>query len=480
MAKKAAIRSGTAGSSDEAKFAKIKKDLVTRGVKYCFSSYVDAHGIPKGKTVPIDHLERMMRGSELFTGAALDGLGQGPHDDELAIHPDPMAITQLPWRPEVAWAPGNLKYHNEPWPMCSRNVLIRQIKRAAEMGLQFNLGIECELYVVDNSDGIVKPHNPRDIMPKAAYDFLLTLEAYEYLDEVVSYMNDLGWEVHSFDHEDANGQYEFDFAYSDVLTMADRFVLWRLLTKEIARRHGWEATFMPKPYVNRTGSGAHFNMSLSSLKTGKNVSGNSRDERGCGLSKLAYQFIGGVKKHAKAIVATTCPTVNSYKRLIKTGSMTGFTWAPIFISYGGNNRTHMLRVPMLRPEVEGGAKPGHGVYLSSARWECRAVDPAMNPYLASAMMLAAGLNGIEQDIDPGDPMNINMYELSDAELKKKKVQQLPRTLLEAVEELDVDPLTEQVMGADLKKSFIQLKSNEWWEYHNHVSDWEIDHYLTKY
>jgi len=463
-----------------AAWGRLREDLVSNGVKYCFSSYVDAHGIPKGKTVPVHHFERMMRGSELFTGAALDGLGQGPHDDELAIHPDVNAVTQLPWRPEIAWAPGNLKYHNEPWPMCSRNVLSRQVERAAKLGLQFNLGIECELYVVDNNDGTVKPHNPKDRIPKAAYDFLLTLEAYDWLDEVVSYMNQLGWDVHSFDHEDANGQYEFDFAYADVLTMADRFVLWRLMTKEIARRYGWEATFMPKPYVNRTGSGAHFNMSLSSIETGQNVSGDSRDPRGCGLSKLAYQFLAGVKRHAKAIVATTCPTVNSYKRLIKTGSMTGFTWAPIFISYGGNNRTHMLRVPLVRPEIEGDAKPGEGIYLSSARWECRAVDPAMNPYLAGAMMLGAGLNGIEEDLDPGDPININMYELTDEQLEKMGVEQLPRTLLEAIEALDADPLSEQIMGSDLKKAYVDLKSAEWWEYHNHVSDWEIAHYLTKY
>jgi len=466
--------------TSEAAWNQTREDLTQKGVKYCFSSYVDVHGIPKGKTVPIHHFERMMRGSELFTGAALDGLGQGPHDDELAIHPDPKAVVQLPWRPEIAWAPGNLKYHNEPWPMCSRTVLARQVERAAKLGLQFNLGIECELYVVDNSDGTVKPHNPKDTLAKAAYDFLLTLESYEWLDEVVSYMNQLGWDVHSFDHEDANGQYEFDFAYADVMTMADRYVLWRLLTKEIARRYGWEATFMPKPYADRTGSGSHFNMSLSSLKTGKNISGDKRDPRGCGLSKLAYQFLGGVKRHAKAIVATTCPTVNSYKRLIKTGSMTGFTWAPIFISYGGNNRTHMLRVPMVRPQIEGGQDPGEGVYLSSARWECRAVDPAMNPYLAAAMMLGAGLNGIEEDIDPGDPLDLNMYELSDAELRKMGVAELPRTLLEAIDAFAADTLSEQVMGADLRQAYMDLKYGEWWDYHNHVSDWEIDTYLTRY
>ncbi len=479
MAKKV-VKKSKQSKKTGTSWARQQKELIKKGVKYCFSSYVDVHGIPKGKTVPVHHFERMMRGSELFTGAALDGLGQGPNDDELAIHPDANAVTQLPWRPEIAWCPGNLKYHDEPWHMCSRTLLIQQIERAAKMGYGLNLGIECELYVVDTSDGIIKPHNPNDTMSKAAYDLTLTLEAMEYLDEVVSYMNDLGWDVYSFDHEDANGQYEFDFAYADVLTMADRFVLWRLLTKEIARRHGWEATFMPKPYIDRTGSGAHFNMSLTSLKTGKNISGDSRDPRGCGLSKVAYQFLGGIKRHAKAIVATTCPTVNSYKRLVKSGSMTGYTWAPVFISYGGNNRTHMLRVPKLRPEVEGAANPDKGVHLSSARWECRAVDTAMNPYLAAAMMLGAGLNGIEQDLDPGEPLDINMYEQSDEQLEEKKVELLPRTLLEAIEAFDVDPLSEQVMGAALKKSYVDIKNEEWWDFHNQVSSWEIDKYLTKF
>lgn len=460
-----------------------KAKLLKKGVKYCLPFYVDVHGVPKTKTVPISHFERMMRGSELFTGAALDGLGQRPHDDELAVHPDPHAIVQLPWRPEVALVPGNLKYHGEPWPMCSRTVLANQVDRAAKLGLRFNLGIECEIYIVrrdEFSPNGIAPNNPLDNISKAAYDVSLTLLNYEFLNEVVGYMNDLGWDVHSFDHEDANGQFEFDFSYTDVLSMADRFVLWRLMMKEIARKYGWEATMMPKPYADRTGSGAHFNMSLADVRTGENISGDASDSRGCGLSKTAYQFLGGVKKHAAAIVATTCPTVNSYKRLIKTGSMTGYTWAPIFISYGGNNRTHMLRVPMLRPEIEGGDHAGEGVYLSAARWECRAVDPTMNPYLAAATVLAAGLEGIEQDLDPGDPINLNMYELDAQELRRLGVQTLPRTLLESIEAFAADPLSGEVMGEDLFESYVDLKTREWWDFHNSVSRWEIDHYLTKF
>ncbi len=465
------------------------QSLIDKGVKYCMPLYVDVHGIAKTKTVPVDHFDRMMRGSELFTGAALDGLGQGPHDDELAVLPDPDAVMQLPWRPEVAVIPGQLTYHERPYSMCSRSILAKEVARAAKMGLRFNLGIECETYIVRLDPAVhngFAPNDPRDTISKAAYDASLTLLNLEFLNEVVSAMNTLGWKVHSFDHEDANGQFEFDFAYADVMTMADRFVVWRMMMKELARKYGWEATMMPKPYADRTGSGAHFNMSLSDIKTGKNISGDATDIRGCGLSKLAYQFLGGLKKHAAALVAVSCPTVNSYKRLIKTGSMTGYTWAPIFISYGGNNRTHMFRVPMLRPHVEGSGN-GHGggdahghVYLSSARWECRAVDPSMNPYLAAAMFLGAGLDGIEQDADPGDPQMVNMYELSDRELDQRGIKQLPRTLLEAITAFEQDDLGRRVMGDELYRSYIDLKKSEWWSYHNAISAWEVDQYLTKF
>ena len=457
-----------------------QEQLAAQGVKYCFSSFVDVSGVIKGKAVPIDHFDRMMRGSELYTGAAIEGLEQGPNDDELAVYPDPGAIVQLPWRPEIAWAPGYMKYKGDPWPMCSRNVLQRQIDRAAALGLQFNLGIECECYVVNRNGNEISPNNVVDDIAKAAYDVQLTLENYDFLHECVSNMNKMGWGVYSFDHEDANGQFEFDFNYADVMTTADRFVLWRMMMKEIARKYGWETTFMPKPYANKTGSGAHFNMSLADIKTGKNISGDAGDPRGCGLSKLAYQFLAGTLKHAEAIVAVTCPTVNSYKRLIKSGSVTGYTWAPVFVSYGGNNRTHMMRVPTLRPQIEGDPSKHKGPYLSAARWECRAVDTTVNPYLGAAMMLGAGLEGIEKDLDPGDPINLNMYELSQAELKEKGVRTLPGTLLHSIEAFAADPISREIMGEDLYNSYIQLKTSEWWSYHNTISEWEIQHYLTKF
>ena len=473
-------KSESSSRGNDRAIAALGRELAEKGVKHCLAAYVDLHGIPKAKSVPISHFARMMRGSELFTGAALDGLGQGPNDDELAVHPEVSAISVLPWRREVAWAPGGLRFHDEPWPMCSRNVLQRQIDRLAAHGLAFKLGIECEIFLVRREGDTIRPANPLDVLPKAAYDVIGLLENMPWLDTVVGYMDELGWEVHSFDHEDANSQFEFDFAYADVMTMADRFVLWRMMMKEVSRRFGWEATFMPKPYADRTGSGAHFNMSMADLRTGRNVFGDAADKRGCGLSRRAYQFLAGVLRHAPAIVAVTCPIVNSYKRLIKSGSMTGFTWAPVFISYGGNNRTHMMRVPMVRPQIEGGPDAHDGAYLSGARIECRAVDTSLNPYLGAAMMLGAGLEGIEQDLDPGDPIDLNMYELSEAELAERGVRSLPRTLLEAVEALAADSLAKTVLGADLHRAFIEVKLREWWSYHNSISKWEYDNYLTKF
>lgn len=438
-----------------------RDELRAAGIRHCLAAYTDVHGVGKAKCVPIDHFSTMMQGSELFTGAALDGLGQGPADDELSLRPDITRIVELPWMPGYAWAPGHLFFHGEPWPMCSRAVLQRAVDRAAKLGYVFNLGIETEFYLVRRENGAVVPANPTDALAKAAYDITDLLSNMPFLDEIIGYMNELGWDVHSFDHEDSNSQFEFDFSYADAMSMADRQTLWRMMMKAVARRHGFDVTLMPKPYPDRTGTGAHFNMSLADARSNANLFSDPQDQRGCGVSQLAYSFIGGVLAHAPAITAVAAPTVNSYKRLVKAGSMTGFTWAPIFRSYGGNNRTHMLRIP-----------------LTSARVESRAVDATCNPYLAAAMYLQAGLEGIEKGIDPGEPRRENMYLLSDEDLAERGVKTLPRTLLEAVEEFDADPLSETVFGPELKHSYVDLKTREWWEYHNHISSWEINRYLT--
>jgi glutamine synthetase len=448
-------------ADSSAAFEERRDELRDQGIRYCLAAYTDVHGVGKAKCVPIDHFDRMMRGSELFTGAALDGLGQEPSDDELSVLPDLDRIVELPWMSGVAWAPGYLYYHGEPWPMCSRTVLQRAIDRAATLGLGFQLGIETEFYLVNRTNGAVAPANPRDVLEKAAYDIVDLLANMPFMDEVISHMNSLGWDVHSFDHEDSNSQFEFDFSYTDVMSMADRQTLWRMMMKMVARNHGFDVTLMPKPYSDRTGTGAHFNMSMIDLSSGRNVFEDPADSRGCGVSKVAYHFIAGVLAHAPAITAVAAPTVNSYKRLIKSGSMTGFTWAPIFRSYGGNNRTHMLRIPLTSPRVES-----------------RAVDGTANPYLAAAAYLQAGLDGIERELDPGDPIDLNMYVLPGDELERLKVTTLPRTLLEAVDAFAADPLMTETFGKELRDSYVELKTQEWWGYHNEVTPWELDHYLT--
>jgi glutamine synthetase len=437
-----------------------RADLAARGVKYCLASYVDVHGIPKAKAVPLEHFGRMMKGSELFTGAAIDGLGQGPADDELSLWPDLDALRVLPWDPTVAWAPGGLHFRGEPYWMDSRNILKRQLDRLQAHGWTFNLGIETEFFLVLRDSAGVRPANAKDVLARAAYDVTGLLEAMPFVDEMVGYMNELGWDVHSFDHEDANSQFEFDFSYCDALGMADRLTLFRLMAKNVARRHGFEATFMPKPYGDRTGSGGHFNMSFADTATGENLFAADNDSRGAGMSELGYRFTAGILQHARAICAVSGPTVNSYKRLVKTGSMTGFTWAPVFVSYGRNNRTHMLRIP-----------------FGGGRLESRAVDMSCNPYLTAALMLAAGLDGIERELDPGYPIELNMYEQSEAQLQAMSVDVLPRTLLEAADAFRADPLSREAFGDELADSYADIKTGEWWDYHNTVSAWEHDRYL---
>jgi glutamine synthetase len=434
-----------------------------QGIKYGIASYVDLHGASKGKFVPVAHFKQMFAGSELCTGAALDGVPQDISDDEVAAMPDIASMQQCQWNPELAWFASDLYLHDQPFEACSRNILKRQLARAAEMGFTFNLGIETEFFILRNAgDGAIAPLSDRDVLEKPCYDVPCMMDTFAIIDELVQALDAMGWDVYSFDHEDANGQFELDFSYADALTMADRLVYFRLLANELARKHGAFASFMPKPFADRTGSGAHYNMSLADVATGENLFAVTADDdrHDCGVSGLAYHFIGGVLNHAKAISAVVAPTVNSYKRLVRQGSMSGSTWAPVFCCYGNNNRTNMLRIP------------GAG-----ARVECRAPDIACNPYLGAALMLAAGLEGIEQAIDPGPPHRENMYNYSDAEIAEAGIECLPRTLSEATDAIAGDPLALQVFGPDMHKAFVDFKRAEWDSYHNTVSDWEMQRYL---
>jgi glutamine synthetase len=425
------------------------------------ASYVDLHGKSKSKVVPLTHFDQMMNGSELFTGAALDGVPQDISDDEVAAMPDPSSATQLPWRPEMAWIASDLYLNGKPFEACSRGILRRVQKQAADLGYRFNLGIETEFFLMrDLPGGGIAPGSERDFLDKPCYDSRELLNLWAPVEEIVATMNKLGWDVYSFDHEDAPGQFETDFAYSDAMIMSDRLTFFRLMVNSIAAKHGMFASFMPKPFANRTGSGAHFNMSLADIKTGRNLFEDDKDPRGCKLSRLGYQFTAGILRHAPAICAVIAPTVNSYKRLITRGSMSGSTWAPAFISYGDNNRTNMMRIPM-----------------GGGRVECRAADISCNPYLGAAILLAAGLEGVRESLDPGEPRHENLYNYSDAELEERKIRRLPRTLNEAVTSFASDSLSQAVFGKDMFDAFVAFKTREWNEYHNEVSDWEIRRYL---
>lgn len=440
----------------------IKQQLKSNGVKYCIGAYVDIHGIPKGKFVPIDHLEHMAHGSELYTGYALDGLGQAPNDDEIASVPDLDSIIQLPWQPEVAWMPADNTFRGEPYEINTRVALKKVLQQADDMGFGFNLGIECELFVLkQDENGSLSVPNRDDKLVKPCYDVRGFMDQFSWLDKMATTINDLGWDLYSFDHEDANGQYEFDFQYSDGLTMCDRFIFFRYMAKEYAKQEGLLATFMPKPFANRTGNGAHFNMSLFDRHTGENLFAcdPKDDPKGLGLTELGYQFIGGIIKHGRALCAAFSPTVNSYKRLVRQGDMAYFSWAPVFNSFGSNNRTNSIRVPM-----------------NGGRCESRNADGALNPYLAATLALAAGLEGIREGIDPGAPQDDNLYELNDMQRRDRGIEFLPQNLHEAIQAFAADPFIEQTLGKALSDEFIRYKSAEWQAYHQSVSAWEIERY----
>lgn len=447
--------------------ARLARELAAAGVRYLIPSYVDMHGASKGKVVPLAHLKRMLNGSELCTGAALDGVPQEIQDEEVAAYPDPASCIVEPWQPEVAWFASDLWTEGKPFEPCSRNILKRALAKAAALGYAVNFGIEAEFFVLrDDEAGGFTPISPRKDLAKPAYDLARLHDNLPWLGELVDAMNGLGWDVYSFDHEDGIGQFEIDFAYASALTMCDRFVFFRRMANEIARKHGGFATFMPKPYGNFAGSGAHFNLSLAALEGGENLfdtASGGEDPHGLGVTRLGYQFIAGVMKHLPAISALVAPTVNSYKRLIVRGSTSGFTWAPVFQSYGGNNRTNTVRVPR-----DGG------------RVELRLADPGCNPYLGAALVLMAGLQGIEEGLDPGSPNAANLYERSSEELAAANIRLLPRTLGEAVEAFANDPLAESVLGAKMFEAWLSYKREEWISYLHHVSDWERERYLKFY
>ncbi|MDR3392732.1 MAG: type III glutamate--ammonia ligase [Sulfuriferula sp.] len=442
--------------------AAIQQQLKDKGVKYCIGAYVDIHGVQKAKVVPLDHLPQMAAGSERYTGYALDGLGQEPNDDELTSVPDLDHIIQLPWEPKIAWMPADNHFQGKPYALNTRVALKNQLAKAAEMGYGMNLGIECEIYLLkEEADGSLSVPNPEDNLAKPCYDVRGFVDSFGWLDKVASCINDLGWDLYSFDHEDGHSQFEFDFNYADALTTCDRLTFFRFMAKHYAKEEGLIATMMPKPFADKTGTGAHFNMSLYDLESGKNLFAcdPKDDPRGIGLTPLGYHFIAGILKHGRALCAVFAPTVNSYKRLVRRGAMNYFSWAPVFNSYGSNNRTNSVRVP-----------------AGGGRCESRNADGSVNPYLAATLVLAAGLEGVREAMNPGEPNEDNLYAISDEERSARGIEFLPQTLQEAVAAFAEDPLVEQVLGKELRDEFIKYKTTEWEAYHLTVSQWEIKRY----
>lgn len=441
--------------------AQFVSDLTASDIRYAISSYVDLHGRPKAKMVPIAHLESMIGGSELYTGLALDGVPQAINDDEVASVPDLSRWQRCPWNRDLAWFPCTLHLHEQPFEACSRAILERVMAGYAELGLTPMLGTEAEFFVLKaDANGQPVPVSSADTLDKPCYDLATLLDNLDWVDELVTAMNGLGWDVYSFDHEDANGQFEIDFGYTDAVSMSDRHVFLRLMLRELLKPRGLFASWMPKPFVDRTGSGGHLNMSLRDAN-GDNAFVSTDDPRGCGLSELGYHFIAGILAHAPAVCCAVAPTVNSYKRLVKQGSMSGATWAPVLACYGDNNRTNMLRIPM-----------------GGGRVECRAADSATNPYLAAAMIFAAGLEGIRGKLNPGSPNRESMYEKSAAEVSAAGISHLPESLGEAVEAFVSDDLAKATFGPAMHKAFVDYKREEWNSYRYHVSQWELDRYLT--
>lgn len=419
--------------------------------------------------VPIDNFVQLANGSEMYTVQAFDGMGElGPQAPDQAVLPDLETLTVCPWNTRYAWMTGDLFWKGEPYEYCSRTILKRMIRRAAEHGYAMNLGVEPEFYILrPGTDGRrSEPFHPNDKGPTQAYDVEGTFDSMPVLDDIRRCLDKLGWEVASFDHEGGHSQFEFDFTFADVLTMCDRFVFLRLMLKEIAKQHGAFATFMPKPFANDFRSGAHFNMSIRDATSGVNLMRDERDPRGVGFSALAYSFVGGLLKHAHAMAAVSAPTVNSYKGLIPggvdpTGLIRDMSWAPVYVAYGNNNRSLMIRLPHSRDCVEN-----------------RVPDISTNAYWAATIHLAAGLEGILDNLDPGPPQNENLYEMNHEQLAKRGVSMLPRTLAQALDAFAKDPISEAAFGRGPKDEYLRLKWLEWDKFHSEITEWEWERYAN--
>ena len=427
------------------KFAKEKK------VKYFMISFTDLFGVQRAKLVPAEAIADMQEDGAGFAGFA-SWLDMTPaHPDMLAV-PDPESVVQLPWKRDVAWLAADCFIDGEPVSQAPRNVLKSLINKALESNLRVKTGIEAEFFLLLPDGSEIS--DPYDNAAKPCYDQQALMRRYDVIAEICDYMLELGWGPYQNDHEDANGQFEMNFEFDDVLKTADKHSFFKFMVKSIAEKHGLRATFMPKPIESLTGNGCHAHISVWDLTGQNNIFADDSEE--LGLSKKGLNFLGGIVAHASSMTAITNPTVNSYKRINAPRTKSGATWAPNTVTWTSNNRTHMVRVPA----------PG--------RFELRLPDGAANPYLLQAAIIAAGMDGISKESDPGEKSEVNMYENREAITGAKK---LPLNLLDALREFDSNETFKEAIGLEFSKAFIKLKMEEWNSYVSHFSSWEKDHTL---
>jgi glutamine synthetase len=445
----------------------VRKIVQDNGIEFLFAQFVDMHGKPSAKLVPAHHLDDLMTEGAGFAGFAAGDIGQGPDDPDMIAMPDLSTLTILPWRPTVARFACNVTVEGEEWDYCPRTILRRALARAAEQGYDLRIGAELEYFLLRRAaDGSLELADPLDTLDQPCYDMRALTRNLDFVSEVSRAVTDLGWDNYATDHEDANGQFEQNFQYADALITCDRAIFYRYMVESLAQQRGLIATFMPKPFAHLTGNGCHFHVSL--WKDGENVFDRdpSEDPRGLGLSELGYNFIGGLKANAKAYIAITAPTVNSYKRLVVGAPTSGATWAPAYVSYGYNNRTQMLRVP------------------AGGRVEDRTVDGSCNPYLAATAMLAAGMDGIARGLDAGDPNSANLYTMSAEDRKAAGIDTLPANLLDATRELENNDVLRAALGktrgGDYVDYFIECKRREVQAAHEQITQWELERYLQLY
>ena len=436
--------------------AEAKKFLADNQVKYILAQFVDIHGVAKVKSVPAAHLEDILTTGAGFAGGAIWGMGIAPNGPDYMAVGDLSTLSLIPWQPGYARIICDGHVNGTPYGHDSRVVLKKQIDRLKEHGWTLYTGLEPEFSLLKmDEQGNIHPFDDTDTLQKPCYDYKGITRQSAFLEKLTESLIEAGLDVYQIDHEDANGQFEINYTYADCLKSADDYIMFKMAASEIANQMGMICSFMPKPFSNRPGNGMHMHMSIGDGK--KSLFHDDSDKTGHGLSKLAYHFMAGILAHAPALTALAAPTVNSYKRLVVGRSLTGATWAPAYISYGNNNRSTMVRIPY-------------------GRLELRLPDGASKPYLTTAAVIAAGLDGVKRELSAGPGTADNLYDYSPAQLKQHGIGILPQNLNEAIRAFEEDTVIRDALGNSLSEEFIMLKDMEWVEYMRHVSDWEIKRY----